>query len=122
MARDRKPAVSDAPDAASLSFEAAIERLQTIVEELEGGSLSLEESIARYEEGVKLSRRLTQTLDQAEKRIERLSTGEDGEPVTEPMELEGEPAEAPRSVAKPVREPAKAGRREPDGSAGELPF
>jgi exodeoxyribonuclease VII small subunit len=122
MARDRKPAVSDAPDAASLSFEAAIERLQTIVEELEGGSLSLEESIARYEEGVKLSRRLTQTLDRAEKRIERLSTGADGEPVTEPMELEGEPADEPKPLAKPVREPAKTGRREPDGSVGELPF
>ena len=122
MARDRKPAVSDAPDAALLSFEAAIERLQTIVEELEGGSLSLEESIARYEEGVKLSRRLTQTLDQAEKRIERLSAGADGEPVTEPMEFEGEPADEPNPVAKPAREPAKTGRREPDGSVGELPF
>ena len=122
MARDRKPAVSDAPDAASLSFEAAIERLQTIVEELEGGSLSLEESISRYEEGVKLSRRLTQTLDQAEKRIERLSTGADGEPVTEPMELEGEPADEPKPAAKPVREPVKTERREPDDSIGELPF
>ena len=122
MARDRKPAVSDAPDAASLSFEAAIERLQTIVEELEGGNLSLEESIARYEEGVKLSRRLTQTLDHAEKRIERLSTGADGEPVTEPMELEGEPADEPKPVAKPVREPVRTERREPDDSIGELPF
>jgi exodeoxyribonuclease VII small subunit len=122
MARDRKPAVSDAPNAASLSFEAAIERLQTIVEELEGGSLSLEESIARYEEGVKLSRRLTQTLDQAEKRIERLSTGEGDEPVTEPMELEGEPEDDPKPAAKPAREPAKTERREPDSSAGELPF
>jgi exodeoxyribonuclease VII small subunit len=122
MARDRKPAASDAPDAASLSFEAATERLQTIVEELEGGSLSLEESLARYEEGVKLSRRLTQTLDQAEKRIERLTTGADGEPMTEPMELEGEPADEPRPAARPVHEPAKTERREPGGSVGELPF
>ncbi len=122
MARDRKPAVSDAPDAASLSFEAAIERLQVIVEELEGGSLSLDESIARYEEGVKLSRRLTQTLDEAEKRIERLTTGEDGEPVTEPMELEGEPADEPKPAPKPAREPAKTERRGPGSSAGELPF
>jgi exodeoxyribonuclease VII small subunit len=122
MARDRKPAASDAPDAASLSFEAAIERLQTIVEELEAGSLSLEDSIARYEEGVKLSRRLTQTLDEAEKRIERLAAGEGGEPVTEPMELEGEPADAPPRAAAPARAPAKAERRERDDSAGELPF
>ena len=122
MARDRRPAASDAPDAASLSFEEAIERLQTIVEELEAGSLSLEESIARYEEGVKLSRRLTQTLDEAEKRIERLTSGADGEPVTEPMELEGEPADEPRPVAKPVRESARTQRRDPDDSIGELPF
>jgi exodeoxyribonuclease VII small subunit len=122
MARDRKPAVSDAPETASLSFEAAIERLQTIVEELEGGALSLEESIARYEEGVKLSRRLTQTLDQAEKRIERLSTSTDGEPVTEPMELEGEPADEPKPEAKPARAPAKTERRDPEDSIGELPF
>jgi exodeoxyribonuclease VII small subunit len=119
MARDRKPAVSDAPDPASLSFEAAIERLQTIVEELEGGSLSLEESIARYEEGVKLSRRLTQTLDQAEKRIERLSAGADGEPATEPMDLEGEAAAEARPAAKPA---PKAPRRTPEDPFGQLPF
>jgi len=122
MARDRKPAASDTLDAASLSFEAAIERLQTIVEELERGSLSLEESLARYEEGVKLSRRLTQTLDQAERSIERLSAGADGEPVTEPMESEDELVDEPKTAAKPVREPAKPGPREPDGSVGELPF
>ena len=123
MARDRKAApAGDATDPASLSFEEAIERLQTIVEELEGGTLSLEDSIARYEEGVRLSRRLTQTLDQAEKRIERLSAGGNDEPVTEPMELEGEPADPPKPVAKPVREPVRTQRPEPDGSAGELPF
>ena len=122
MARDRKPAASDAPDPASLSFEAAIERLQTIVEELEAGSLSLEDSIARYEEGVKLSRRLTQTLDQAEKRIERLAAGEGGEPVTEPMDLEGEPEEEPKRAEAPARSPAKSEQRERDSSAGELPF
>jgi exodeoxyribonuclease VII small subunit len=122
MARDRKPAASDAPDAASLSFEAATERLQAIVEELEGGSLSLEESIARYVEGVKLSRRLTQTLDEAEKRIERLTTSEGGEPATEAMELEGESAEEPKREERPARGPARTERRERDSSAGELPF
>lgn len=72
------------------SFEQAIERLQTIVEELEGGSLSLEDSIARYEEGMKLSRRLTTTLDEAEKRIERLVDGDaaGGPPATRPMDLD----------------------------------
>ena len=75
-------------DGASPSFEQAIERLETIVDELEGGSLSLEESIARYEEGMGLSKQLTRTLDEAEKRIERLTAGEGGEPRTEPMEID----------------------------------
>ncbi len=121
MAREKKPAAPAAPDPASLSFEEAIERLQTIVEELEGGSLSLEESIARYEEGVRLSRRLTQTLDEAEKRIERLAEDAGGEPETEPMDLESaspEPAIRPERPARPV----KPERQDPDDSPGELPF
>ena len=75
-------------DATTMNFEESMKRLETIVEELEGGELSLEDSIARYEEGVKLSRRLTQTLDEAEKRIERLVERDGGEIGTEPMELE----------------------------------
>ena len=70
------------------SFEEALERLETIVEELEGGSLTLEQSIARYEEGVRLSRHLTAALDAAEKRIERLVAEGDGPPRTEPLELD----------------------------------
>ena len=70
------------------NFEDALKRLETIVEELESGELSLEDSIARYEEGMRLSRRLTHTLDEAEKRIERLVERADGTTETEPMELE----------------------------------
>jgi len=105
--RGAAPAVSaeDGP-----SFEEALERLETIVEELEGGSLSLEQSLARYEEGMRLSRRLTQTLDQAEKRIERL------------VEEEGEPPTT-RGLESPLGEgdPDKGGRAS-EGGVGELPF
>ncbi len=76
----------------SLTFEAALDRLQTIVGELEGGTLSLEDSIARYEEGMKLSRRLTEELERAEKRIERLVQTANGEPRTQPID----PANGPR--------------------------
>jgi len=117
MAREKTPAAGT-PDPATLSFEAAVERLQAIVEQLEGGELSLEQSIAGYEEGVKLSRRLTQTLDEAQKRIERLAAGEDGEPVTEPMDLEGEPAAEPPRPAQPPRSQP----RPPHTGPGELPF
>jgi exodeoxyribonuclease VII small subunit len=77
-----------------LDFEASMKRLETIVEELESGELTLEDSIARYEEGVKLSRGLTAKLDEAEKRIERLVENEgDSAPHTVPVELDaGEPS------------------------------
>ncbi|MGH7742358.1 MAG: exodeoxyribonuclease VII small subunit [Candidatus Eiseniibacteriota bacterium] len=75
------------------AFEQAIERLEQVVEELEGGELTLEQSLACYEEGVKLSRQLTRTLDDAEKRIEKLMADPGGEPVTAPLDLELKPGD-----------------------------
>ena len=83
MARAKGDAAADAP----LDFEQSMKRLETIVEELESGELTLEDSIARYEEGIKLSRRLQQVLDESEKRIERLVEKEGAPPSTEAMEL-----------------------------------
>jgi exodeoxyribonuclease VII small subunit len=54
------------------SFEQAIERLQAIVAELESGELSLEESLVRFEEGVRLARLSEAELARAESRIEEL--------------------------------------------------
>ena len=106
------------------SFEVALERLETIVEELEGGSLTLEQSIARYEEGVRLSRRLTQTLDEAEKRIERLTEETGGEPTTTPIVLDAaDPEAAPRTLRAPER--ASSGARPRPATPAqndELPF
>jgi len=108
------PGAEDAPN-----FEQALERLETIVEELEGGALSLEDSIARYEEGVKLSRHLGRTLDQAEKRIERLVADDDGAPTTEPMAFDDDEDEAAsESPATPRRAAKPAG----PGGTPELPF
>lgn len=55
-----------------LPFEAALERLEEIVQRLEAGDLPLEEALAAFEEGVGLSRRCAQQLDAAERRIEVL--------------------------------------------------
>jgi exodeoxyribonuclease VII small subunit len=85
MANKKSPSSGDEGQE-SQGFEASLERLEVIVEELEGGQLSLEESLARYEEGVRLSKRLTQTLDQAEQRIERLNE-EGAPPGPQPLEL-----------------------------------
>ena len=60
------------PDGKPLRFEQALERLEKIVDQLENGKLSLEDSIARFEEGVVLSRFLEGELKRAEKRVEEL--------------------------------------------------
>jgi len=53
-------------------FDDVLDRLRVVVERLEGGKLSLEESLAAYEEGVALARRGHALLDSAEKRVELL--------------------------------------------------
>jgi len=87
MPPKRKPAEAGDDTQAMPPFEEALGRLEAIVEDLEGGELTLEESIARYEEGMTLSRGLAKTLDEAEKRIEKLVEGRGGEPpATRPMD------------------------------------
>ena len=53
-------------------FEEVMERLQAVVEQLEAGDLPLEESLAMFEEGVRLSRAGATRLDEAERRVEEL--------------------------------------------------
>jgi len=64
-----------------LPFEDILERLQRVVARLEGGDLPLEESIAVFEEGVRLSRLGARRLDEAERRVERLLSGDRTEPL-----------------------------------------
>ncbi len=60
------------PDGKPLSFEKALARLEAIVQQLEDGKLTLEDSIARFEEGVGISRFLEAELGRAEKRVQEL--------------------------------------------------
>ena len=69
-------------------FEEALQRLEEIVAALEGGDLDLEESLAMFEEGIKLSRWCTAKLNEAEQRIEMLVQEGDEPPTTEPFEPE----------------------------------
>lgn len=55
------------------SFEEALKRLEEIVTELEDESISLEASIELYEEGIELSKHCTETLEEAELRIEKVA-------------------------------------------------
>ncbi len=71
---------------AKMTFEASMERLETIVRSLEKGDVSLEESLALFEEGTKLIKGCAKLLDQAEQQVVKLQKGEDGEPVETPFE------------------------------------
>lgn len=66
-------------------FEEVMERLQTVVEQLEEGDLPLDESLAMFEEGVRLSRAGAKRLDEAERRVEELLAAGD-ELQTSPLE------------------------------------
>lgn len=53
-------------------FEEDVKRLQKIVEELSSGKLTLGESLKKYEEGVKLAQNCSQTLSEAQRKVELL--------------------------------------------------
>lgn len=63
------------------SFEEQLLELEALVRKMEEGSMALNETLAAYEQGMKLSKILTAELDAAEKRMLELSGGE-----TLPME------------------------------------
>lgn len=76
-------------DAEVPGFEDALKRLTIIVERLESGDLSLEQSLALFEEGTRLSRISQGQLDAAEKRVEELlSIDAAGRPVVRELESE----------------------------------
>ena len=66
-------------DVKQLSFERAMEELESIVTKLEGGKVPLEESVVIYERGESLKRRCEELLRQAEVRVEKITTDANGE-------------------------------------------
>jgi exodeoxyribonuclease VII small subunit len=71
-----------------LSFDDGLSQLETLVQQLEDGHLSLEEALQRFEEGVALSQGLHQQLADAQRRVEVLRQGLGGEYRAEPLEGE----------------------------------
>ncbi len=65
-------------DAVEMGFDAILVRLREVVQKLESGELSLEQSLAVYEEGVQLARKGQQLLASAEKRVEILVSAAGG--------------------------------------------
>jgi exodeoxyribonuclease VII small subunit len=68
MAKEEKPK----------TFEESVADLEKIVAAIESGQIGLEESLAKYEQGMELVRKCRGILDRAEKRIEQLTQSADG--------------------------------------------
>lgn len=69
------------------NFESALKRLEEIVQKLEEGNLSLDDSLKLFEEGIQLSRFCTKKLSEAEKKVEKLiKIGEEFK--LEPLDIE----------------------------------
>lgn len=74
-------------DIAKMSFEEALDELETIVSKLEGGQAPLQESIEIYERGEALKKHCEALLKMAEARIEKITLAKDGTPAgTEPLD------------------------------------
>jgi len=69
------------------NFEAALAELEKIVEKMEAGEQSLEESLKSFQRGIELTRACQQGLREAEQRVEKLIK-KNGEFSTEPLENE----------------------------------
>lgn len=68
------------------SFDDGLQRLEGLVQQLEGGALTLEDALQRYEEGVVLSQALQSQLGDAQRRVEVLRRSLEGEYRSEPLE------------------------------------
>jgi exodeoxyribonuclease VII small subunit len=75
---------------AALDFEQSLTDLQSLVERLEGGELSLEDSLSAFEQGIRLTRDCQAALTQAEQKVQIL------------LERDGELEEAPFDADRPA--------------------
>lgn len=110
-------------DKAPESFEDAIGELAGIVGDLEDGSIGLEESLARFEEGMRLLRHCHEVLNQAEQRIEQLTGFDaDGNPTTKPLDGASTIDQQQNSAGRRQRSPRKSTKSDDDDDAGRRLF
>lgn len=70
------------------TFEENMSRLEKIVQSMERGDVSLEESLKLFQEGTALVRDCGKLLDEAELQVSKIAVGDDGSPVEEAFENE----------------------------------
>ena len=79
----------DNSDIKSMSFEQALDQLETIIESLEKGDVPLDQSIAHYERGDALRKHCKKLLTAAEDKVEKIRLDREGNPTgTEPLDPE----------------------------------
>lgn len=71
--------------AKKIDFEASLQQLERLVDQMEEGDLSLEDSLKAFENGVKLTRDCQQALQEAEQKVQLL-VEQNGELVTQPFD------------------------------------
>lgn len=69
---------STSAESSELTFEEAVKELEQVVRRLEGGDLSLDNSLAAFEEGIRLARACERQLEAAKGRVEMLLKKEGG--------------------------------------------
>lgn len=84
MARGKKN------EQAGISFEDALSQLEALVKQLEKGETSLDDSLARFAEGVKLSQICLAKLNSAEREIDRIISEQNGLLIEKPLSLQEE--------------------------------
>lgn len=75
------------PSSKEPSFEASLERLEQIVDEMESGSLPLKELMEHFSEGIRLSNDCTKMLERAEETMDLLVREEGGEVSASPLRI-----------------------------------
>ena len=70
---------------AKVTFESAVKDLEQIVRELEAGELPLEEAFKKFQEGVKLSKFCSETLNETEKQVKLLLKDQEGNVLEQPF-------------------------------------
>jgi len=73
-----------------MSFEESVKKLEEIIKELEDENITLQESMEKFEMGIKLSSNCLKKLNEAEGKIEELTKSEDGKLVTKELDLKKE--------------------------------
>ncbi len=110
----------DAKTPGTEQYSEVVTRLQGLVEALEGGGLSLEDSLEKFAEGVQLVRRGEKLLTEAEKRIEQLLSDDKVVPLDVADDKKAQPAGP--AAAKPAQPTQQQQSRSSRHEEDDVPF